>query len=1229
MKVIQLKIKNLGPFHVKPVELDFKNGLLADASLVAITGRTGAGKTMLFDAICVALYGKTPRLSSPKFLLSQGETEGYAEVIFEVNRSRYLAEWRVTGTTPETATTSKKLFNVGSEKWLATGRAVRAKVESILGLDFDAFTRSVMLAQGEFAAFLRATPAEKLAILEATAGLGIYDALKGALNDKMHEVRAEKNAVQLRLEAIPEASREQVSAAEETFLGLEEKARTLAEQKAEAECEKKREEKRTEAFEKLQSSEKRQAELSDQAPEIAERKAELDRAIRANSILPEKRTYDSATSEQERAESALCNAETARDTAKNQLDQRLADFDEVDAAYQTAHAEQQEKNSVYDSARLDVQRAQDRFAQACELIPEQKRLDEQIGTLSNQLTEDEACQQELEGQIQTAVKFIAENPLPADRRPRFTRVNGLLVEHNGQQRRLEDLLTSQREYASTVSSLKDEVAELSQEREKLVAEKAAADAALVDARKALKTLQEKGNLEEWQTRKILAQQAFPTAQDYETAHRQLAETEGEAAKLKERLIALDASLEEVEGQLEVQTQQCKHADAKVSQLEAEQALAVLAAPVNQLKHELEPGEPCRVCGATEHPHADILELAGEARLKAAENALAAARANARSNREQLHSLQTDKAADEQARSILTAQLGASLAEVEQLTRDEEILSGQWQEIYPNIEISSEWASQQVRAADEAMAALQKAKTLLTQATNDCKTASLQLASCEDRVRSQQTQLTDAEQQLQEANEAIEDQKVDIKSTETRFWETMPDAFHGLTLEDAVSQFEKRIEEVEAREDELQTKRNQLGLLASDIRANRDSLESAKEQRKSVHASIEGYQREGNALLENASEKTGGLTTETDIDAAIKKLDAAVQEKAAQRDEADRALRKSDNSLAGANAGYEKALSDLKRRAMKLEEARATYLGKLRDAGFDSLEEHDRAFRDDAWIKQVTAEIDAYTQERDDLEVDIACLRARFEETPFDLEELGRIIAKLAEIEEAGREVQQNIGAQQKHIAGLKETLAKREALAEDFQKASDEFTRWDNLRYVFHNRRQIANPNDFPNFAAEITLQQVSQFANAQLEYLTSGRYQLKVESISSLAVVDKWNANEERPVETLSGGESFLTSLALALALSELSRGRAEIGALFLDEGFGTLDAETLDIAISALERLSSRKQGTSADTDSESEEEKQDAPRRSIFLISHIQELTRRLPVKINVRKRGNGSSTVRVQG
>ena len=89
MKICKLKLKNLNSFR-DPVEIDFENPPLDDASLVAITGPTGAGKTTLLDAICVALYGRTPRLSgtgsqNPNHLISHGEKESFAEVLLMAN----------------------------------------------------------------------------------------------------------------------------------------------------------------------------------------------------------------------------------------------------------------------------------------------------------------------------------------------------------------------------------------------------------------------------------------------------------------------------------------------------------------------------------------------------------------------------------------------------------------------------------------------------------------------------------------------------------------------------------------------------------------------------------------------------------------------------------------------------------------------------------------------------------------------------------------------------------------------------------------------------------------------------------------------------------------------------------------------------------------------------------------------------------------------------------------
>ena len=101
---------------------------------------------------------------------------------------------------------------------------------------------------------------------------------------------------------------------------------------------------------------------------------------------------------------------------------------------------------------------------------------------------------------------------------------------------------------------------------------------------------------------------------------------------------------------------------------------------------------------------------------------------------------------------------------------------------------------------------------------------------------------------------------------------------------------------------------------------------------------------------------------------------------------------------------------------------------------------------------------------------------------------------------------------------------------------------------------------------------------------------------------------DEVRTVHSLSGGESFLVSLALALGLSSLSSTRMRVERLFIDEGFGSLDAETLRVAMDALESL--RTQG------------------RKIGVISHVQEMTERIPVRVQVSRVGNGKSVVRIE-
>lgn len=180
------------------------------------------------------------------------------------------------------------------------------------------------------------------------------------------------------------------------------------------------------------------------------------------------------------------------------------------------------------------------------------------------------------------------------------------------------------------------------------------------------------------------------------------------------------------------------------------------------------------------------------------------------------------------------------------------------------------------------------------------------------------------------------------------------------------------------------------------------------------------------------------------------------------------------------------------------------------------------------------------------------------------------------------------------IAGWQEELSRCRAVSE----------RWSKLNELAGS----ADGAKFRRIAQGYTLDMLLTYTNVQLRLLTR-RYRLeRVPDTLALQVIDRDMCDEIRTVHSLSGGESFLVSLALALGLSSLSSNRMKVESLFIDEGFGSLDGETLRVAMDALENL--RTQG------------------RKIGVISHVQEMTERISVRIRVNRAGNGRSYLEIE-
>ena len=184
-------------------------------------------------------------------------------------------------------------------------------------------------------------------------------------------------------------------------------------------------------------------------------------------------------------------------------------------------------------------------------------------------------------------------------------------------------------------------------------------------------------------------------------------------------------------------------------------------------------------------------------------------------------------------------------------------------------------------------------------------------------------------------------------------------------------------------------------------------------------------------------------------------------------------------------------------------------------------------------------------------------------------------------------------------------VTKQKEFAEQIQKIKTEEHRWSKISSLMGD----STGKKFRDYAQQYNLDILLEYANQQLAML-SQRYTLKrLDNSLSLAIIDHDMDGETRSVSSLSGGESFLTALALSLAIANMASGSMKIESLFIDEGFGTLDASSLHMVMNALDQL--QNQG------------------RKVVLISHIQDMHERIPVQIQVKPVGAGASTIDVVG
>lgn len=216
-----------------------------------------------------------------------------------------------------------------------------------------------------------------------------------------------------------------------------------------------------------------------------------------------------------------------------------------------------------------------------------------------------------------------------------------------------------------------------------------------------------------------------------------------------------------------------------------------------------------------------------------------------------------------------------------------------------------------------------------------------------------------------------------------------------------------------------------------------------------------------------------------------------------------------------------------------------------------------------------------------------------------------VVQKLSELKKEEKTSRESVGYYKRQLEEDRDKRRKLKKQVEELEKLEAEARPWRDLNRLIGS----AKGDEFSKFAQGLTLQQLIGFSNRRLRELTDRYLLLKPrDGQDELYVLDQYQGSSERSVSGLSGGETFTLSLALALGLSDLASQNVQIDSLFIDEGFGTLDPETLDTAIVMLEKL-------------------QHDSQKTIGIISHRQEIKERISVQIQVEKGGDGNSRIKL--
>jgi len=1186
MKILNVRFKNINTLKGE-WEIHFDRSPLKESGLFAITGPNGSGKTTIFDAVSLGIYGETARLkNSPEQIMSNQTSRCFSMVTFSVNGNVYRSTWSLRCAQGKTLPPEMKLFEMNGKERLLEDKisTVRHRIEALTGLDFKRFSRSIMLVQGEFSAFLNALDNERAEILDKIVGKDIFSEVLKAAVENAETADKKLQALEEEIQDFPLMQRREVENLEETVQHLEEDFNE-ADGRILTLNEKENQRKR---YDQLQ---KKYQEKQNAIEEARYRKSQMD-----SDFQRLKKAMAAAPFQEEMDRLDSWKSETTKD-----LD-ALKGFEREIADLEDRHNGLKEKAGIH---ALELDRAQKAWSQRRALVEKTLEIEKEIGAATDSV-----------GKLMERQAIVEDEQTKTFQEQQA--IKQKIAENETRQKDMERWLEEHPEYEELVKRIpviKDGLEKLQSIRQTISAHPGQQKSAVKAERKASSLLMKTARkLEKFRNKaeKVKARQAEQnkaltallgdgTLKDLEKIYG------GQKDRLKNyqsmlKIAKTYAKQEAGNGEaLERALKKAEEEHAEVLKIfeRENNRLSVIKNTVRfePCRRQLKDKEPCPLCGSLDHPYVTAGPSFGKETaeaLQAQENTLNKIQSRLKTLSDQIAGLkaQHDPLVEMQKKwNLLCQATGAEWAigdrhlvktSIRSLKKDVRRQGARLKKIRKH----HKKTGKNDLAVQKHSAKLSEKQTVSEQLEIDLNVRRNSLSSLQQET--QNLRQTEAEilRNLQPHLEMFKE-KVPDPGTESelnrRLEAKRTEFFNHLK---AQNELKEQAIALKNRSGALPQKRDRLKTEADDlekrINTRQGALNALKNQRQTAFGTGDPIQEKQETEKKIQTEKDAV----ENIRQEIQQVQQALTEKLRLKQVAEKKLRdiqkacedlEQNLSIHAVASGFT-SLADAQNSRLRLEERQ-------------TLEHQQEAI--DCEIADFASNLDAIQKDFDEQGITEGA-----GEFPEDLS---------LQIQEARRRKDELSEA----LTAAWDRLEHQKTMEKEYELRLRQLEEQKIICRRLHDEKEFfesAGEADIKRRTQELVLERLLEQSNRQLEEL-SGRYRLRrcEENGLGLEIEDVFHQRERRSTQTLSGGETFLVSLAMALGLSDIACNGRKIESLFVDEGFGYLDDETLYKVVSTLKNL--KRNG------------------KLVGIISHVKRLEEEIPTKIRINKVAGGVSRLEV--